>query len=206
MAGISPGSCMPPPLTDPRYSPEPRPVRWPLRWLLAALGILLQASVRWGVGAWAREHALRDMEYQARASAQLSLAALGHKLDKFRAIPRILAQDTALGAVLAAPTPQALADLNPRLEALSHELGPAVLYVLDPAGRAVAASNWREPDSFAGHDYRFRPYFTDAMADRDAAHFALGTVSHEAGLYLSHRIEGPHGPLGVVVLKIGFQD
>ena len=179
---------------------------WAARWLLAVAGIGLLVALLLGVGAWARERALRDLESQARAAAQLSLAALSHKLDKFHAIPRVLAQDTALAAVLASPTPKALDGLSRRLEALGGELGPAILYVLDATGWTVAASNWREPDSFVGHDYRFRPYFTDAMDARDGVHFALGVVSHEAGLYLSRRIDGAQGPLGVVVLKIGFRD
>ncbi|KAB0603656.1 ATP-binding protein [Castellaniella defragrans] len=196
---------LPPPSAAARASRR-RPSVWLVRWLLAVAGAALLAGALWGAGAWARERALRDLESQARVSAQLSLTALGHKLDKFRAIPRVLAQDTALEAALESPAPVALEALNRRLETLSRELGPSVLYVLDASGWTVAASNWREPDSFVGHDYRFRPYFRDAMAARDAAHFALGVVSHEAGLYLSRRIDGAHGPLGVVVLKIGFRD
>ena len=183
-----------------------QPSGWMLRWLWTLVAIILLAAALWGAGTWAKKRALHDLDIQARAAAQLSLTALGHKLDKFQAIPRLLAQDTALEAVLASPTADALQTLDLRLENLSKELGPSVLYVLDAKGWAVAASNWREPDSFAGHDYRFRPYFADAMQERDAAHFALGTVSHEAGLYLSRRIDGTRGPLGVVVLKIGFQD
>ncbi|GAA0774129.1 ATP-binding protein [Castellaniella ginsengisoli] len=183
-----------------------RALAWAARWLLAAAGAALLAGALWGAGHWARERALRDIEAQARASAQLSLTALNHKLDKYCAIPRVLAQDTALAGVLESPEPRALEDLSRRLEVLGRDLGPAIVYVLDVTGWTVAASNWRAPDSFVGHDYRFRPYFTEAMAGRDAAHFALGVVSHEAGLYLSRRIDGAHGPLGVVVLKIGFRD
>ncbi|MBV2182429.1 ATP-binding protein [Castellaniella denitrificans] len=188
-------------------SAEPRrPSAWMARWLLAIAGIALLAGVLGGAGAWARDRALRDLETQARVSAQLSLTALNHTLDKFHAIPSILAQDTALAAVLESPAPSALDDLSRRLETLGRELGLSVLYVLDASGRTVSSSNWRKPDSFVGHDYRFRPYFTDAMEARDAAHFALGVVSHEAGLFLSRRIDGARGPLGVVVLKIGFRD
>ncbi|MGB3705404.1 MAG: ATP-binding protein [Castellaniella sp.] len=179
---------------------------WAAHWLLSIVGVTLLAGALWGAGAWARDRTLRDLEAQARVSAQLSLTALGHKLDKFRAIPRVLAQDTALEAVLESPSPAALEDLSRRLETLARELGPSVLYVLDASGWTVSSSNWRQPDSFVGHDYRFRPYFRDAMGARDAAHFALGVVSHEAGLYLSRRINGAQGPLGVVVLKIGFRD
>lgn len=188
-------------------SAEPRrPSAWMARWLLAIAGIALLAGVLGGAGAWARDRALRDLETQARVSAQLSLTALNHTLDKFHAIPSILAQDTALAAVLESSAPSALDDLSRRLETLGRELGLSVLYVLDASGRTVSSSNWRKPYSFVGHDYRFRPYFTDAMEARDAAHFALGVVSQEAGLFLSRRIDGARGPLGVVVLKIGFRD
>lgn len=97
---------------------------WAARWLLAVAGIGLLVALLLGVGAWARERALRDLESQARAAAQLSLAALSHKLDKFHAIPRVLAQDTALAAVLASPTPKALDGLSRRLEALAASWGP----------------------------------------------------------------------------------
>ncbi|WP_435372106.1 hypothetical protein [Sinorhizobium meliloti] len=39
-----------------------------------------------------------------------------------------------------------------------------IIYVINPEGIAVAASNAGEPTSFVGIDYRRRHYFTDAMA------------------------------------------
>ncbi|UWL62547.1 ATP-binding protein [Brucella pseudintermedia] len=71
-------------------------------------------------------------------------------------------------------------------------------------GVAVAASNWREPDSFVGNDYNFRPYFHDALKNRDTEYFALGNTSNRPGLYISRRIDGPNGPLGVIVVKLEF--
>ncbi|MBV2182908.1 MAG: GHKL domain-containing protein [Castellaniella sp.] len=175
-------------------------------WLACALALAVLLALLWGAGLWARDRAMRDLRSQAQASAQLSLTALGHKLDKFRAIPRILAQDTALIDILQAPSPDGQDRLNRRLEALAQSLGAAILYVMRADGDTLAASNWQEPDSFVGHDYRFRPYYRDAITFGQASHFALGTVSREPGLYLARRVDGPGGPLGVVVLKIGFQD
>lgn len=175
-----------------------------LAWGAAAL--LAVAVLLWAAGHWARERALGDLASEARATAQLSLTALGHKLDKFRAIPRILAQDTALVSALRAPSAAGQDRLNRRLESLALDLGAAVLYVMRTDGLAWASSNWNQPDSFVGHDYRFRPYFRDALTFGHAAHFALGSVSHEPGLYLSRRVDGADGPLGVVVLKLGFHD
>lgn len=201
-------------MSDPSSNPAPDPAGsrpavslpgWSGR-LAFALALAAVLVLLWVTGQWARDRALLGLASQARAAAQLSLAALDHKLEKFRAIPQILAQDTALEAALRAPSAASQASLNRRLESLAQELGAAILYVMSAKGDTLAASNWQAPDSFVGHDYRFRPYYRDAMAFGHGAHFALGTVSHEPGLYLSRRVDGPDGPLGVVVLKLGFQD
>ena len=72
-------------------------------------------------------------------------------------------------------------------------------------GQAISASNWNRPDSFVGSNYAFREYFTGALAQGTAEHYALGNVSRRPGLYLSRRIEDETGlALGVVVVKVEF--
>ena len=117
-------------------SVEPRhPSAWVARWLLAIAGIALLAGVLGGAGAWARDRALRDLETQARVSAQLSLTALNHTLDKFHAIPSILAQDTAL----AAKADRILASRNPEL-ARHRAQGAAPPVGAQPPCQLAAAS------------------------------------------------------------------
>jgi two-component system C4-dicarboxylate transport sensor histidine kinase DctB len=77
-----------------------------------------------------------------------------------------------------------------------------VIYVIGTNGIAIAASNAGEPTSFVGSDYRFRRYFSEAMATGAASQYALGTVSRRPGLYLASRVDEEDGPLGVVVLKV----
>ena len=60
--------------------------------------------------------------------------------------------------------------------------------------------------SFVGSDYGFRTYFTRAMAEGTAQQYALGTVSGRPGLYLSRRVDSVLGPLGVVVVKVEFDE
>jgi two-component system C4-dicarboxylate transport sensor histidine kinase DctB len=71
-----------------------------------------------------------------------------------------------------------------------------VIYVLNAKGMTIAASNWREPTSFVGSDYSFRPYFKEAAARGVAELFALGTVSRRPGLFMSRRVDGPRGHAG----------
>lgn len=49
--------------------------------------------------------------------------------------------------------------MNRKLEGLAAGTQAAVIYVIGTQGIALSASNWREPDSFVGNDYRFRAYF-----------------------------------------------
>jgi len=119
----------------------------------------------------------------------------------------VLTQDVDLRAALQGASSRQIEALDEKLEALSRGVGASAIYVLDKKGLAIAASNWREPATFVGVDYEFRPYFQGSVVHGSAEHFALGTVSHEAGLYLSRRVDDAQGAmLGVVVLKVDFRD
>ncbi len=188
--------------------PPPSPA-WPWPWRTAA--ILLGAAIVYGVlhaaTLWARDGALTNAAAQARGAAQLNAALLRNNLDKFRALPFVLTRDVDVRAALQQGSPGQIESLDDKLDTLSRGVGASAIYVLDKKGLAIAASNWREPATFVGVDYQFRPYFQGAVSHGSAEHFALGTISHEAGLYLSRRVEDTNGAmLGVVVLKVDFRD
>lgn len=219
-------------------SPPSRDLRitgWPGYALLLVLAIVVTVVSLVVADRWAAQRALLDTAAQARNTAQLNAALLRNDLDRFRALPLVLARDAEIRAVLAAPgavfqgaqpgqSPGGLSlivpdltegppapkvvgalALNRKLEALSDSVGASAIYLLDDTGLTVAASNWRDPVSFLGINYQFRPYFRDAVQDGVGEHFALGTASNEPGLYLSRRVDGAGGtPLGVVVVKVNF--
>ncbi len=181
---------------------DPTVRRWSAFCLVCAV---LLTALFMGAGAAAERQALGDLERQAQTSAALHAAVLRSELDKHRSLPFVLAQDPDVAEVLSAPRPQRTVALNRKLETLSGGTRAAVIYVLDASGKTIAASNWRQPTSFVGSVYSFRPYFRDAMQGHTAELFALGTVSRRPGLFMSRRIEGPAGPLGVVVVKVEFE-
>lgn len=153
-------------------------------------------------GEVARRDAGEDLARQADAAAALHVAVLRSELEKYRSLPAVLSQDPEVMAVV---SNQGAPDrVSAKLETLAAQTRAAAFYVLDGSGVARAASNWRQPTSFVGSDYAFRPYFQDAMRNGQAEFFALGTVSGRPGLYLSRRIGPPERPLGVVVIKVEF--
>ncbi|NEJ88325.1 GHKL domain-containing protein [Rhizobium leguminosarum] len=175
-------------------------------WAYAVLALVAVVVSLWVSGEIGRHRAEAALEEQARMDARLNAALLRTVLEKYRALPFVLSQDTALAAALAGNDAGTFKQLSQKLEMLAAGTKAAVIYVIDKDGIAVSASNWREPTSFVGNDYRFREYFQGAAERGQAEHFALGTVSKKPGLYISQRISGSHGLLGVVAVKVEFDD
>jgi len=173
-------------------------------WIFAAIAAVLLATALWVAGELASSRAIVALEAQGRTDANLNAALLRAVLEKQRALPLVLSQDSELQKALATKDAGAFDRLNQKLEGLAAGTQAAVIYVIGLDGIAASASNWREPTSFVGNDYRFREYFQRGMAKGSAEHFALGTVSKRPGLYISRRVDGAAGPLGVVVVKLEF--
>lgn len=170
--------------------------RW---WREAVLALLLAGIAAALAGRIAEQRALSRFEAAVRVDARLREALLTSEVARFRLLPLALAADRDLDGALAGSAPARRA-LNQRLETLASTTGAAAIYVIGADGRAIAASNWRTAHSFVGMDYRFRRYFREATLDALATQFAMGTVSHKPGLYLSRRTARG----GVIVVKLEF--
>lgn len=175
--------------------------RWPL-W--ATLAAIILALAIWFAGRLGETRAYAALEAEADTAATLNIALLRSELDKQRSLPFVLSKDPDAREVLSAPTPSTVAEFNAKLETLQEGTQAAVIYLIGLDGITIAASNWREPTSFVGNDYRFRRYFQRGLSNGGDEHYALGTVSRRPGLYISRRIDGPSGPLGVIVVKVEF--
>jgi hypothetical protein len=173
-----------------------------LFWCLAIAALLAAAMV---AGRLARERAADLAAQRAAEALPLAVASLAASIEKQRLIPMVFARDPEVIALLAAPANRARDLLNAKLADIAREADASVIYLIGPDGRAIAASNADTPQSFVGSDYSFRTYFTRAMAEGSAQQYGLGTVSLRPGLYLSHRVDGWKGPLGVVVVKVEFE-
>lgn len=175
--------------------------------LLMIAALLLTAA---GAAAGRRlfEEAALDEKRQTTSFAMAgNAAALQTKLQKFRLVPLALSTDPELRLALETPTEELRLALNRRFEEIAAASDAAAIYLVDRTGVTFAASNYRSARSFIGQDYSFRNYFQKALENRDAEEFAFGTVSGEAGLYLSRGVLGDDGETrGVIVLKLRFKD
>lgn len=164
----------------------------------AILAAMTVAALRWA-NVWAVADGRRAAEQMARTHAGL----FSSELQKYRLLPLVLTEYPEVQGALS-KRPGAIAELDDKLELLARRTSAAVIYLLDDKGIAVAASNSRLPTSFVGHDYRFRTYFRDALAKGHAEEFALGAVTRRPGLFLATPVMRDAKPIGVIVVKVEF--
>jgi two-component system C4-dicarboxylate transport sensor histidine kinase DctB len=167
----------------------------------AALGLVV-AGIASIYGPRAATDATAVVRTRAIQQTRSNLRLLESELQTYRLLPLMLGEYPDVRAALTSGTVDPA--LNDKLATLAKRTGAPVIYALDTQGMTIAASNAGQPDSFLGHDYRYRDYFTKAMASGATEFFALGSVSGRPGLYLSRRIERAGRPLGVVVVKVEF--
>ena len=191
--------------SSPARSAAPSTRRWSGAATLLLAGLALTLVALFAATRWAGQRALDEVAARTDTAIQLNRVALRSSLDKFRSVPLVLAQDPEVLMALRERDQAQIERLDDKLDALARGVGASAIYLLETQGLAIAASNWREPATFVGVDYQFRPYFREAVEQGQAEYFALGTVSHEPGLYLSRRIDAAPGQLaGVIVLKMEF--
>jgi two-component system C4-dicarboxylate transport sensor histidine kinase DctB len=160
----------------------------------------------WLAGRLGERSAWEARSLEGRAQLELYRQNLHTLVERFRALPALLAEDSAVHRLLRDPHNPALRQaLNERLARLNQAAGSSVLYVLDRQGMTLAASNWNEPSSFVGHDYRFRPYFRNALEQGAGRYFAVGVTTGIPGYFFSRRVDDGE-PLGVLVVKLELEE
>lgn len=153
---------------------------------------------------FAERRAIGTEQSRLSGVARLSASSYQRQVDKFRLVATTLSADSDVGLLLDRQSPSAANRLNGRLANLSEALDASVIYLMNRNGTTIASSNWRQPDSFLDENYRFRAYFTKALATGQWEQYALGTRSRIPGLFVARRVITGNGSIGVIVVKIRF--
>lgn len=132
----------------------------------------------------------------------LTTRAVGAEIDRLRALPAVAAEDARVRLALAGKG--SLDSANEYLEMIADHAGADELFLIDASGKTIAASNWKEPGSFVGQNYAFRPYFQDALAVGKGQLYAIGVTTGIPGYFLSSRVEF-EGKVGVMVVKLDLR-
>ena len=168
------------------------------------VALILFAGISLILFRWADDHSSGETARKAAEDARVQANLLTSELQKFQLLPIVLPEYPEVRQALLRPAAETNDLVNRKLELLADRTNAAVIYLIDRNGLTIAASNYRQRDSFVGQNYGFRPYFSGAMRTGAAQLFALGTVSGRPGLYIARRIDDSGTPSGVAVVKVEF--
>lgn len=182
----------------------------PGRGLVTTLALALIASASlavWFVSMEAgKRRALAALDDELGVLAR----ALESEIERFRYLPAVVARDSRILAALSAPSPDAIARANDYLKAIRSDSRADELFVMGLDGYTIAASNHAEPGSFVGENYRFRPYYKDALTRGAGRYYAVGATTGIPGYFLSSAIQDDGGQtIGVAIVKVdmsGIED
>ena len=146
---------------------------------------------------------LRDA---AQHRLDIVAVALEGEQARFDYLPALLEMTPNVFRLLDAPGDLALRDeVNRYLHGINATAGAANLYVLDNAGRGLAASDWNDPGTPIGTDLSFRPYVQEALAHGRGRFYGVGITSARAGYYLSYALYAHGRQRGVATVKVDFE-
>ncbi len=155
---------------------------------------------------WTRSLELQRIQKKARNSLNVYVGDLQSELDKFEALPQILATNPLFVDLLFHPKEKLFLDkVNHELEKINTLAETSDIYLLDANGLTISSSNWRGPISFIGEDLSFRPYFKQAIEGHPGRYFALGTTSKVRGYYFSAPVYSSSSIVGVLTVKVQLQ-
>ena len=182
--------------------------RSPLAWSVCA-GTVLALTVWLTFAAFYRT-ALQETERLGQAQMQLHARELLGSVEKFEHLPYLVGAEKALSQLLGAPQdPERLSDANQYLHFAQQRTGVGAIYLMDTDGNTLAASNWATPASFVGRNYRFRPYFLQAMEGKTGLFYGVGVTTGEPGVFIAAPLRNDKRIWGVVTVKVdltSFED
>ena len=189
---------------------EDRQTRYRSRYMFALLAILslilgLGSVLTLYLGDWAnKKHA--QIRTEAQEYAAILVNRLNVEFKRYEDGVKGMAETSWLALSLRyARDEENLDRVNTLLDRYKDSLGASVCYIMDRTGKTIASSNRREPDSFVGHSYAFRPYFRQAIDGGTGRYFAVGVTSKVPGYYVSQPVQ-VRGQLirGVAVIKVSL--
>lgn len=181
-----------------------------LRRILMALSLLAFLSATAGGILYysaLRRAAFQEAERQAAANTELIHKSLNSLLSEHHKTVVTLAGISALQEALQTNNPDDIYHANVILDHFNNTLDADVCYIMNRQGITIASSNRRDPDSFVGNNFAFRPYFRQALQGSHGIYLALGTRSAKRGIYHSYPIysDPENRPIGVAVIKSSIE-
>ena len=141
---------------------------------------------------------------EAEARLALYQRSLNETLERFQHLPFVLARNQD---VIAGAEGRDLAGLNRRLAEFTDSARLEAIYLMDPSGLVLSASNFDATPTFLGQNYSFRPYFQRSLAGERGEYFGVGATTGRPGFFVSEPVYGGGGQVsGVITIKLDMSE
>ncbi len=174
------------------------------RWIVAAViaGLCMAIVAVWG-GAYAYRYAFDEANARGTNTLRLAVAVLRGHMARYENLPQVIADFSDIQTIVTDPSDEErIAAVNRYLKQINTQFESSDIYVMAADGTTIAASNYDSATPFIGENFRYRPYFHDAIEGNEGRFFALGTTSYKRGYYFGAPIYVNDEILGVVAVKI----
>jgi two-component system C4-dicarboxylate transport sensor histidine kinase DctB len=149
---------------------------------------------------------MQEASAQANTALRLAVSALSGHLNRYQALPALIADHDDVKELVTRPRDRRLrAAVNDYLKEINGLLRSSDIYVITPDGDTIAASNYDGPASFIGENFSYRPYFQDALRGEQSRFYALGTTSLKRGYYFGSPVRVGGEIRGVIVFKVDIE-
>lgn len=154
----------------------------------------------------------RQMRDEASHQLDILASAIDSEVTRHASIPSAVELNAEVLALLRAPADQQdvlQPAANRFLQKLNDHLGGPAIFVLDTQGRVIASSDWIFSDNLLGADLSYMPFFRGAVVGMPERHYAVDTVTREAGYFFALPIRDElqgWKVIGVAVVKSSLRE
>jgi diguanylate cyclase (GGDEF)-like protein/PAS domain S-box-containing protein len=174
---------------------------------LPVILLLIVAVAGWLVTDYLGNKFREEIIGEIRASTLTLHVYVSDALSNLEGAVKALAGSPWIDPALLSIGNQHIEHANSALDRYNSAMNASVSYLMDADGMTVASSNRKDPDSFVGKSYHFRPYFQEAAKGKPGRYFALGMTSGKRGFYASYPVQNlPGKVIGVVTMKKDLDD
>lgn len=141
-------------------------------------------------------------EELSKAEGRLSLyhSTVTAELARFSHLTYVLARDPFVVETAQGGDRDAL---NDRLKDFAEQAGLDAIYLMQPNGATISASNGHLASSFVGQNYAFRPYFQTALAGEQGRFYGIGATTGLPGYFIADPVLNAQSQtVGVIAIKI----
>jgi diguanylate cyclase (GGDEF)-like protein/PAS domain S-box-containing protein len=164
--------------------------------------LLIVAVVGWFTTDYLGNQAQQEIIGESQASVLTLSTYVSDTLKNIEGATKSLAGSPRIPPALMSKRDQDIEQANIVLDRDNSAFNASVSYLMTAGGMTVASSNRKDPDSFVGKSYRFRPYFQEAAKGNPGRYFGLGITSGKRGFYASCPVQNRLSKvLGVVTMK-----